>query len=80
MLTINRTLVLKTLIKHETLILSDIAKEENLGTIPDKDHLQLILDELHESGHIHLMDGVVPQTYTITDKGIKEGTRLSKEV
>jgi hypothetical protein len=73
MLTLTRTLVLKTLIKHETLILSDIAKEENLGMIPNKDHLQSLLDELNESGHIHLMDGVVPQTYTITAKGINEG-------
>ena len=80
MTTINRTLVLKTLIKHETLTIDDIAKAENLGIAPDEVHLQYLLGELNESGHIHLMDGVVPSTYTITSKGIKEGKRLSNEV
>lgn len=80
MLILNRSLVLNTLIKHETLTLIDIAKEENLGIVPNTDHLQSLLDELNESGHIHLMDGVVPSTYTITDKGIKEGERLTKEI
>jgi len=79
MTTINRTLVLKTLIKHETLTIDDIAKAENLGRIPNKNHLQFLLTELNESGHIHLMNGVVPSTYTITDKGILEGARLNKE-
>jgi hypothetical protein len=79
MLTLNRTLVLKSLIKHETLLLGDIAKEENLGMIPNEAHLQYLLDELNESGHIHLMDGIEPPTYTITVKGINEGARLSNE-
>ena len=51
MATINRTIVLNTLIKHETLT----------------------------SRHIHLISGVVPSTYTITNKGIIEGARLNKE-
>jgi hypothetical protein len=80
MLPLNRTLVLKTLIKHETLTFNDLAKVENLGIIPNEDHLQFLLDELNEDGHIHLMNGIVPSTYTITDSGIKEGTRLSNKV
>lgn len=80
MLTLNRTLVLQTLIKHETLIRSDIAKEENLGMIPDNDQLQSILDELNESGFIHLMDGIQLPTYTITEKGIQEAKKWSNKV
>jgi hypothetical protein len=75
---LNRTVVLDTLIQHETLIIDDIAKEENLGFIPDKMHLQLLLDELTESRHINILDGVTPCTYTITDKGIAEGKRLQE--
>ncbi len=79
MVTINRKIVLNTLIKHETLTFGDIAKQENLGMIPNEDHLQFLLTELNDSGHIHLMDGIVPSTYTITKKGIIEGARLNKE-
>ena len=75
---VNRTIVLNTLIKHETLTIGDISKEENLGVIPNQNNLQFLLDELHESGFIHLMDGVEPCTYTITDKGIIESTRLKR--
>jgi predicted transcriptional regulator len=76
---LNRTLVLNTLIRHETLTINDIAKEENLGIIPNEEHLQLLLDELTESDHVHILNGAEPRTYTITDKGIKEGTRLKAE-
>ena len=79
MSTINRTIVLNTLIRHETLTIDDIAKEENLGMIPNKNHLDFLLNELTESGHILILDGVVPCTYTITDKGIREGARLKAE-
>jgi len=76
---LNRTIVLNTLIRHETLTIIDIAKEENLGTVPNEEHLQLLLDELTESDHVHILSGAVPRTYTITDKGIKEGARLQAE-
>jgi len=80
MVTINRTILLNTLIRHETLTIGDIAKEENLGMIPNEDHLLFLLTELSESGHIYLLSGVVPSTYTITNKGITEGMRLNKEL
>jgi len=76
---LNRTIVLNTLIKHETLTIDDIAKEENLGIVPNEEHLQLLLDELTESNHIHILGSAVTRTYTITDKGIKEGERLNAE-
>lgn len=75
---INRTVVLNSLIKHETLTITDIRKEENLGMIPDVVHLNFLLNELIESGHVNTLGGVVPCTYTITDKGIQEGERLNK--
>jgi hypothetical protein len=80
MSTLNRTLVLDTLIKHETLIIHDIEKEENLGFVPNSEHLRLLLEELTESGYLHVLSGVVPRTYTITDKGIAEGQRLKEVV
>lgn len=76
---LNRTRVLNTLIRHETLTVDDIAKEENLGLVPNKEHLQFLLDELIASEHIHILSGAVPCTYTITDKGIEEGKRLKKQ-
>jgi hypothetical protein len=76
MLMLNRALLLNTLIKHETLTLPDIGKEENLGLTPNKHHLQLLLDELEEERCIQILNGAVPCTYTITDKGIAEGNKL----
>ena len=67
---LNHARVLYTLIKHETLTIDDIAKEENLGIVPDEKHLQSLLDELTESDHIHILGSAETRTYTITEKGI----------
>jgi len=80
MTTLNRTMVLNSLIKHETLTIVDIRKAENLGMIPDKVHLNFLLNELIESGHINTLNGVLPLTYTITTNGIGEGERLNEIV
>lgn len=79
MTTINRKMVLDTLIKHETLTIDDLRKEENLGMVPNQDHLNYLLTELEQSGYITLLEGTNPVTYTITVKGIKEGNRLKDE-
>lgn len=76
LLPVNRKIVLETLIKHETLKEDDIAKEENLGVIPNKEQLRFLLSELDLSGHIQVLSGADPVTYTITQKGIDEGARL----
>jgi hypothetical protein len=76
MLKLNRKLLLNTLIKHETLTLTDIGREKNLGLTPNKQHLQLLLDELEQDSYIQKLSGVIPCTYTVTDKGIAEGNRL----
>ena len=76
MSTLNRIVLLNTLIKHETLTLTDIGLEKNLGVVPNKHHLQLLLDELEESHYIKKLNGAVPCTYTVTSKGIAEGSRL----
>jgi hypothetical protein len=77
MLTLNRKLLLNTLIKHETLTLSDIGREKNLGLRPNKHHLQLLLDELEEDSYIQQLHGAAVCTYTITGKGITEGKRIN---
>lgn len=76
---LNRKAVLVTMIRHETLIVDDIGKAENMGFVPDKVHLQFLLDELKESGYLAILDGVKPCTYTITHKGIEEGKRLEEK-
>jgi hypothetical protein len=78
MSTLNRSTVLDSLIKHESLTIIDIGKKKNLGMLPDKIHLNFLLNELLESGDIDTLNGVIPCTYTITSKGIKEGKRLSE--
>jgi hypothetical protein len=80
LLPLNRKLLLDTLIKHETLTEEDIAKVENLGLIPNKVQLGFLLSELSLSGHIYRLSGVVPVTYTITQKGIDEGKRLGADM
>ncbi|HUC80997.1 MAG TPA: hypothetical protein VMR70_08780 [Flavisolibacter sp.] len=75
-LPVNRKILLDTLIKHETLTEDDIAKVENLGVVPNKQQLGFLLSELTLSGHIQVLSGAEPVTYTITQKGIDEGTRL----
>jgi hypothetical protein len=77
MSTLNRIVVLNTLIKHETLTLPDLSKEENLGLRPNKHHLQLLLDELEEDSYIQQLHGAAVCTYTITGKGITEGKRIN---
>ncbi|RYY01091.1 MAG: hypothetical protein EOO53_19755 [Gammaproteobacteria bacterium] len=75
-LPVNRKILLDTLIKHETLTEDDIAKVENLGVVPNKEQLGFLLSELTLSGHIQVLTGAEPVTYTITQKGIDEGIRL----
>lgn len=75
-LPVNRKILLDTLIKHETLTEVDIAKEKNLGLIPNKAQLGFLLSELILSGHIQVLSGAQQVTYTITQKGIDEGIRL----
>jgi hypothetical protein len=70
-------IVLNTLIKHETLTLVDLAKEENIGMTLRPDDLKCVLDELNNNGFVNILDDVSPVTYTITDNGIREGARLS---
>ena len=78
MVTLNRTIVLNTLIQHETLTLDDFAKEENLGLVPNTHHLRLLLEELEGDSYVQQLSGTALCTYTITDKGIAEGKRLSE--
>ncbi|MGE5520235.1 MAG: hypothetical protein ACM3VS_09945 [Candidatus Dadabacteria bacterium] len=74
--TVSRSIVLDTLIKHETLTIADLVKKENLGVVPNRVHLKYLLMELVESGCIKKLNGITPYTYTITPKGIAEGARL----
>lgn len=75
MTTVNRKLVLQSLIEHETLRMSDILKDPNLGEQPDEQHILYLLIELEEENYIKKLNGVDPIAYTITHKGIEEGRR-----
>lgn len=72
MLTLNRKLLLNSIIKHETLTLTDMGKEQNLGLVPNKHHLQFLLDELEQDSYIPKLGGAVPCTHTLTDKGMEK--------
>jgi hypothetical protein len=76
---INRRLLLNTFIKHETMTIVEAGSEENLGFVPPAEHLRFLLEELTGEGHLFVLDGVFPPTYTITVKGIEEGVRLNGE-
>ena len=73
---INRKIILDTLIKHETLTIDDIGKQENLGISADPKQLKFLLSQLTTSGHIQILSGAEPITYSITTSGIEEGERL----
>jgi CheY-like chemotaxis protein len=79
MKTLNRKLVLDTMIKHETLTLEDVGKHENLGLVPDQVQLRYLLKEMVEEGFLTMLEGAFTPTYTITDKGIEEGKRFEEE-
>ena len=76
MTTLSKNLVLNTLIQHETLTIDSISKQETLGLTPNVYHLNSLLHQLKETGHIDILNNVMPVTYTITSKGIDEGIRL----
>ncbi|HEY0058428.1 MAG TPA: hypothetical protein VGB56_04795 [Flavisolibacter sp.] len=76
---ITRKVLLDTLIKHETLTINDICKEENLGMVPNEGQLKYLLQGLTREGFLQILAGAVPHTYTITTKGIEEGKRLDLE-
>lgn len=77
MSTLNRAIVLNTLIKHETLTLEDFAKHDDLGTAPNEHHLRLLLEELEEGCYVQKLCEAPSCTYTITVNGIAEGKRLN---
>ncbi|MCW3111066.1 MAG: hypothetical protein JWQ09_5572 [Segetibacter sp.] len=77
---VNKLRVLNTLIKHETLTIHDLSKEENLGIPSNPEDLQTVLNQLLDNGFVNALDNVSPATYTITDQGILEGTRLNEKV
>ena len=75
---LSQSLILNMLVKHETLTINDLAKEENLGIVPEENHLHFMLHELTNNGHLTILDGVTPSTYTITGKGIEECNRINE--
>ncbi|HEX2607979.1 MAG TPA: hypothetical protein VHK91_11390, partial [Flavisolibacter sp.] len=70
-------IVLNALIKHETLSISGF-QEIGKVVLTQDIHLQYLLGELIKDGHVETLNGVLPLTYTITNKGIDEGHRLHK--
>jgi len=72
---VNPYIVLQVILAHDTLTINDLAQEENLRMEASHDELQPVLDQLQSDGLINTLDDVSPVTYTITDKGIAEGSR-----
>ena len=72
---VNPNTVLKVILEHDTLTINDLIKEENLRMEASHEELQPVLDQLKSDGLINTLDNVTPATYTITDKGIVEGSK-----
>jgi hypothetical protein len=72
-----RNLVLEAMLQHETLTLDSLEKQETLGPGTNLEQLQMVLSELVASNYLTLLNGVSPETYTITDTGIMEGKKLA---
>lgn len=78
MTNINRNVLLHTMIKHETLTIQDIMKKENLGVEPNVAQLKLLITDLQNDGTIEQLNNVLPETLTITVKGIAEYAGLTE--
>lgn len=78
MTNINRNVLLHTMIKHETLTIQDILKKENLGVEPNAVQLKLLITDLQNDGTIEQLNDVLPETLTITVKGIAEYAGLTE--
>ena len=74
---LTRNLVLETMVRHETLTLVGLQEQEVMGFDPNKEQLHILLSELVETECLTLLNGVTPETYTITNKGIGEGKKLA---
>ena len=73
---VTRHLLLTTLSRYGTLTIDDIAKPENLGLLPDLSQLKYLLHQLVIRGHILVLNGAKPITYSITKEGMEENNRL----
>lgn len=73
---INSNMLLDILISHETLTIDAFSTIDTMKTYADKTPIKPLLEELHAGGFIETLNDVSPLTYTITEKGIAEGTRL----
>jgi hypothetical protein len=75
---LTRKLLLDAFSKHGTLTRDDLAKPEKIGLLPHPGHLNYLLKQLVIRGHILLLNGAKPLTYTITKDGFEENNRLQK--
>lgn len=74
---VTRKIILQTLLKHKSLPVKDIVKEEFLGLVPDKNQLTFLLHQLSSHGFIIILNSVAGTTCNITAEGRKELQRLS---
>jgi hypothetical protein len=68
---INRTILLNTLVKHETMTIDDLQREENMGMVFNRQQLWYLLRSLQNDGFITILHGAEPCTYTVTTAGIE---------
>jgi hypothetical protein len=73
---LSRKLLLDTLIKYKNLTASALCSSTSLGHVADAGQVTNMLQELQRDGFVKVVDGVTPDTYIITGRGIREGKRL----
>lgn len=74
--TLTPLIVLKALVKHETLTFPDLVQEKNLGINLPSEDIEMALENLESKKLVSKLDGIHPPTYTITQKGIEESLKL----
>lgn len=72
-------MVLHVIKRQETLTFSDLAIATDFGVDPNLYHLRALVNDLEKKKLIETLNGVSPQMYTITDKGMIEGRRCDAE-
>lgn len=80
MTSITPIIVLKALVKHETLTLPDLMLEKNLGVRVANEEVATAVEKLHQQDLVDMLDGVKPPTYTITEKGIEASQQLELQL
>ena len=76
---INRNMLFHAFVQHETVTIDSLKSSLCIESVQNVSHLTFLLEELCGERYIKYFEGVLPDTYTITDHGLTEAKRLQDE-